>query len=94
MGDNGKDSSCKCLEDIDKYTLEEILDYKFDHLVKHLGNGKCANHNLYQITIELFEKLLIKKVFEKADYNQSKAAEILGINRNTLKKKLIKYEII
>jgi DNA-binding protein Fis len=91
MGDNGRNSSIK---DIENYTLEEILDYKFDHLVRHLSNGKSNNHNLYQITIELFEKLLIKKVFEKADFNQSKAAEILGINRNTLKKKLIKYNII
>ena len=91
MDDNGKGSSIK---DIDNYTLEDILEYKFEHLIKHLENGRSNNHNLYQITIELFEKLLIKKVYEKANFNQTKASEILGINRNTLKKKLIKYDLI
>ncbi|WP_235914915.1 helix-turn-helix domain-containing protein [Pelistega ratti] len=40
------------------------------------------------------EKAMLKKVMEYTNGNQSKTAEILGITRNTLRKKLISNHLI
>ena len=78
---------------LDKYSLSEILDYKFEKLLESF-NCKSNNHNLYEILLNIFEESLIKVVYKHSGNNQKKSAEILGINRNTLKKKLVKYKII
>lgn len=46
------------------------------------------NGNLYQLLIEQVEKPLLAVVMERARGNRCRAAEWLGINRNTLRKKL------
>ncbi|MFQ5926987.1 MAG: helix-turn-helix domain-containing protein [Terriglobia bacterium] len=40
-----------------------------------------------------FEKRFIKKVLESSSGNQSKAAKILGIHRNTLSRKIEAYKL-
>lgn len=40
-----------------------------------------------------FEKKFIKRVLERQDGNQSRAAKILGIHRNTLSRKVDEYEL-
>lgn len=47
--------------------------------------------NLYQIVLGEVEKALLEVVMEHANHNQTKAAQVLGINRNTLRRKLEKY---
>jgi len=49
--------------------------------------------NLYRIVIGEVEKALLESVMERVDHNQTKAARILGINRNTLRSKLEKHEL-
>ena len=44
--------------------------------------------------VKELEKPLILSVLKKTKNNQSKAAEILGMNRNTLKKKMIDLNLI
>ena len=43
---------------------------------------------------EMFEKPLFKIVLEHTNGNRSKAADILGINRNTLHTKLVEYKLV
>ena len=43
--------------------------------------------------IEEFEKRFIKRVLDRANGNQSRAAQLLGIHRNTLLTKMRKYEL-
>ena len=50
--------------------------------------------NIYETIINDLDKLLIEKILIKNNYNKSKTAEILGINRNTLKSKIQKYGIL
>ena len=45
-------------------------------------------HDLYDKVVERVERPLFDLVLEKTGGNQLKAAEILGLNRNTLRKKL------
>jgi len=49
--------------------------------------------NLYEMVISEVEQPLLKTVMEHTRGNQSRAAELLGINRSTLRKKLAKYQI-
>ena len=49
---------------------------------------------LYAAIRELFEKPLFKIVLEHTKGNRSKAADILGINRNTLHTKLVEYKLV
>jgi two-component system nitrogen regulation response regulator GlnG len=44
--------------------------------------------NLYDMVLHQMERPLINIILEKTRSNQVRAAEILGINRNTLRKKI------
>ena len=50
--------------------------------------------NLHAMVVQQIEKPLIEYVLAKAEGNQTKTANMLGINRNTLRKKIIQYDII
>ena len=59
-----------------------------------LAEGSRINPiNVYQLVLKEVEPPLLNAVMEFANNNQSKAAEILGINRTTLRTKLKKYNI-
>ena len=49
---------------------------------------------LYTEVRAIFEKPLFKIVLEHTNGNRSKAADILGINRNTLHTKLVEYKLV
>ncbi|MDI9332086.1 MAG: helix-turn-helix domain-containing protein [Alphaproteobacteria bacterium] len=50
--------------------------------------------SLYDLMLDSFEKPLLDVVMRQAEGNQSRAAEWLGLNRNTLRKKLLQYKLI
>jgi len=50
-------------------------------------------HAVYDMVIQCIEKPMIEYVLNHAGGNQSKAAEILGLNRNTLRKKMQQHNI-
>lgn len=49
--------------------------------------------NVYQMVISEIEKPLLEIVMEQSESNQTRASNILGINRNTLRKKLKQYKL-
>lgn len=51
-------------------------------------------HSLYDMIILTAEKPLLEAVMRHAKDNQSLAAQWLGINRNTLRKKLLTHGLI
>jgi Fis family transcriptional regulator len=51
-------------------------------------------HGLYDMMIGAVEKPLLEAVMAQANNNQSRAAQWLGLNRNTLRKKLILHRLI
>ncbi len=59
----------------------------FQHL-----NGYGAS-GLYQLVLSEVEPPLLETVMDYASGNQTRAAEILGISRSTLRKKLALYEL-
>jgi len=51
-------------------------------------------HDMYDMLMRVVEKPLLDVVMNHAEGNQSKAAEWLGINRNTLRRKLLEHKLI
>jgi len=72
-------------------TLEEIIERKLLECVR--GLRERASANLYDLIIGLVEKPLLRAVLRETAGNQVRAAQILGINRNTLRKKLTEHGI-
>jgi two-component system nitrogen regulation response regulator GlnG len=72
-------------------TLEEIIERKLLECVRGLRAHDGAN--LYDLMIGLVEKPLLRAVLRETGGNQVRAAQILGINRNTLRKKLTEHGI-
>ncbi|MGA8864232.1 MAG: helix-turn-helix domain-containing protein [Gallionella sp.] len=50
------------------------------------GEAPCCG--MYNMVIDCVEKPLLEMVLEHVGGNQTRAAEMLGINRNTLRKKI------
>ncbi len=67
-------------------TLEEVIQQKLDECVRGLGARESAN--LYDLVLTLVERPLFRAVLRETGGNQLRAAALLGINRNTLRKKL------
>ena len=72
-------------------SLEEIIERKLIECVR--GLREHASANLYDLMIGLVEKPLLRAVLRETGGNQVRAAQILGINRNTLRKKLTEHGI-
>ena len=66
---------------------DECLNSYFETLNGHKPG------DLYQLVIGEVEKPLFRAVLTYTKGNQSEAAEILGINRGTLRKKLKDYKL-
>jgi Fis family transcriptional regulator len=66
---------------------EQALDDYFASL-----NGHAPGH-LYDLVLREVEEPLFRAVLDYSEGNQSRAADILGINRGTLRKKLRVYGI-
>ncbi len=49
---------------------------------------------LYDMMVNVVEKPMLEEVMQQANHNQSKAAEWLGLNRNTLRKKLVEHKLL
>lgn len=48
---------------------------------------------MYEMILRVVEKPLFEVVMREANGNQSRAAEWLGINRNTLRRKLLEHKL-
>lgn len=67
--------------------IVESLDEYFEHLEGHHPQP------IYDMVIHCVEKPMLEYILNKVGGNQSKAAEMLGINRNTLRKKMALYKL-
>jgi Fis family transcriptional regulator len=55
------------------------------------GEKPCA---VYEMVLKNVEKPLLEVVMRQAGGNQTIAADILGINRNTLRRKLSEHDLL
>lgn len=53
-----------------------------------------APQAVYDMVLACVEKPMLEYIMQRAQGNQTRAADILGINRNTLRKKLQDYNLL
>ena len=56
--------------------------------------GESEPNDMYTMLVIAVERPLLEVVMLHADNNQSRAAQWLGLNRNTLRKKLLEHKLI
>ena len=75
----------------DEIALEEIIRKKLASFLSKWDGYEVED--LYGAIIQRVEKPLIELILEKSRGNQIRAAKMLGINRNTLRKKIKELKI-
>ena len=73
------------------YRLEDYIESKLGDFVKGMKNGSARN--LYPMLIRAVERPLITLALKETNGNQIQAAHLLGMNRNTLRKKITDLRI-
>ncbi len=75
-----------------KNNIEQSVRESLQGYFRDLGGE--APDGVYDMVVRLVEKPLLEVVMSHADNNQSRAAEWLGLNRNTLRKKLVEHKLL
>ncbi|NBD21231.1 Fis family transcriptional regulator [Aquabacterium fontiphilum] len=74
---------------------KNIQDCIRDNLEGYFQDLHGAEPNaVYDMVLNAVERPMLEVVMQRAEGNQSKAAEWLGINRNTLRRKLLEHKLI
>lgn len=72
--------------------LREAVDTSMRRYFDHLDGGTVTD--LYAMVLAEVEAPLLASVLEYTQGNQTRAAEVLGLNRGTLRKKLKQHDLI
>ena len=75
-----------------KKKIEDSIRDSLEQYFKDLGGTEP--HAVHDMVIGTVEKPMLEVVMKHAEGNQSKAAEWLGINRNTLRRKLLDHKLL
>ena len=75
-----------------KKHIEEVVRESLETYFRDLRG--IEPDNLHDMMVRVVEKPLLEVVMQHAANNQSRAAEWLGLNRNTLRKKLLEHKLI
>ena len=75
-----------------KKQIEECVRNSMEGYFKDLRGAEPDG--MYDMLVRVVEKPLLDVVMARAEGNQSRAAQWLGLNRNTLRKKLLEHKLI
>lgn len=73
-------------------TIQEAVTSNLEKYFKDLGNTQPGL--IYDMVLSAVEKPMLEVVMKHAEGNQLRASAMLGINRNTLRKKLTAYGLL
>jgi Fis family transcriptional regulator len=74
-------------------SLEKLVKSKLEVLFQQQKEAEVELSGLYNVVLEQVERPLLELALKVFNGNQVKTAQMLGINRNTLKKKIDNYKI-
>ena len=75
-----------------KKHIEEAVRLSLESYFRDLRGTEPDN--LHDMMVTVIEKPLLETVMHHAEGNQSRAAQCLGLNRNTLRKKLVQHRLL
>ncbi|MBJ7380662.1 MAG: Fis family transcriptional regulator [Polynucleobacter sp.] len=75
-----------------KHPVTESIEVNLQRYLEDLKGTPPSD--IYQMVIGVVEKPMLELVMRHANQNQSLAAQYLGLNRNTLRKKLIEHQLL
>lgn len=75
-----------------KKHIEEAVRLSLESYFRDLRGTEPDN--LHDMMVHVIEKPLLETVMHHAEGNQSRAAQWLGLNRNTLRKKLVQHRLL
>ena len=75
-----------------QHDLAKCITDSLEQYFRDLDGEKPAA--IYDMVLKSVEKPMLEVVLAKAGSNQTLAAEMLGINRNTLRKKLTEHQLL
>jgi Fis family transcriptional regulator len=93
MDQNVNPSENLLVANLQSVSLENLVKRKLEVLFRQQKEADVELSGLYSIVLEQVEKPLIELALRQYNGNQVRTAQLLGINRNTLKKKMDSYRI-
>lgn len=75
-----------------KKLIEECIRDSLDTYFRDLKGTEPAG--IHEMMVRVVERPMLEVVMRQAEGNQSRAAQWLGLNRNTLRKKLIEHKLL
>jgi Fis family transcriptional regulator len=75
-----------------KKTINKSVQEGVKEYLQMMGDEPVSG--LYEMVLSEVEASLLRSVLVFTNHNQSQSAEILGLNRGTLRKKLRKYHLL
>ena len=75
-----------------KRHIQECVQSSLENYLRDLHGTEPDG--MYDMLVTVVEKPLLEVVMRHADNNQSKAAQWLGLNRTTLRKKLLEHKLV
>ncbi len=72
-------------------SLEECVHAQLDRYFEDLDGETAAG--IWHMVIAAVERPMLEAILQRTGGNQSRAAEMLGINRNTLRKKIEQHGV-
>ena len=75
-----------------KKTINKSVQEGVEEYLQMMGDEPVSG--LYEMVLSEVEAPLLRAVLVFTNHNQSQSAEILGLNRGTLRKKLRKYHLL
>lgn len=75
------------------YSSQGSFSEDVEKLIAALVKQENSSGSIYGMALEKFERPMLETILKLVQGNQIKAASMLGINRNTLRKKLTEYGI-
>ncbi|MEQ4617583.1 MAG: helix-turn-helix domain-containing protein [Corticimicrobacter sp.] len=73
--------------------LEHCVRESLEQYLADLGEGGTP-HDMWEMVMRCVEKPVLEVALQHAQGNQSRAAEYLGMTRNTLRKKLLAHQLL
>ncbi len=78
-------------EDVSVGPIRACVDEAVRAYLYQLGDYECRD--LHALVLAEVEPPLLRAVLDHCQGNQTRAARLLGLNRGTLRKKLLQYDI-